>query len=80
MDEEDWLRESFVTFARESDENSAYEYQLLQTNENRILSIELGWSRGGRNMDFGMPFLALFVFVFIIVLVFPYPERAFTVL
>ena len=36
--------------------------------------------QGGRNMDFGMPFLALFVFVFIIVIVFPYPERAFTVL
>ena len=37
-------------------------------------------ARGGRNMDFGMPFLALFVFVYIIVIVFPYPERALTVL
>ena len=31
-------------------------------------------------MDFGMPFLVLFVFVFIIVIVFPYPDWALTVL
>ena len=37
-------------------------------------------TRGGRNTDFGMPFLALFVFVFIVVIVFPSPERALTVL